>query len=182
MDTTLNKFNEARQPLEAVLDAVNDDQWSAQSPCEGWTARDVLDHIVATQRDFFNERGFDVGAAPDLDADPASAWRDHAQRVVKVLQDDASVTSEYEGYFGPTTVGGTFAQFYIWDMLVHRWDIATAAGLEAQLTNAELDAIDEGAQAFGENLYMEGICKPQVESARGSDRTTMVLGKLGRRA
>ena len=182
MNSTLSKFNEAHHPLEAVLNAVSHDRWSAPSPCEDWTTRDVVDHIIGTQRDFFTDRGLDVGVQPEVETDPAKAWRDHAQQVAGVLQDDSHMATEYEGYFGPTTVGGTFAQFYIWDMLVHRWDIATAAGLDAQLTDAELQRIDEGAGAFGENLYMEGICKTPVETGPTSDEKAKVLAKLGRQA
>ncbi len=181
MNTTLGKYNEARQPLEAVLDAVPADRWSEQSPCEGWSARDVLGHLIGTQRDFLSERGLEVGEAPDLDADPASAWQDHAQRVSNFLQDDVIVGATFEGFFGPTTTAETLKRFYIWDMLVHRWDIATATGLDAALTDAELDTIEPGAEAFGEALYMEGICKPGVETDPDDDRLTRVLAKLGRR-
>lgn len=182
MNTTLRKFHEACQPLEAVLDAVSNNQWSAPSPCEGWNAHDVLTHVLETQRGFFSERGCAVGAAPDPDADPAAAWRHHAQRVAEVLQDDALVSQEYEGYFGPTTMGETFTQFYVWDMLVHRWDIAMAAGLDAQLTDAEVESIDQGAGAFGDNLYMDGICKPRLQGDPDSNQLTRVLAKLGRQA
>lgn len=182
MNTTLSRFNEARIPLEDILAAVPDDRWSAPSHCEGWSARDVLAHVIGTQRDFFTERGLDVGNAPDLNADPAAAWRSHAQRIETLLEDDAVAAEEYEGFFGPATVGGTFEQFYVWDMLVHRWDIAMAVGVDPNLSNEELDAMDEGADTFGENLYMEGICKPGVAVDSKSDRRTKVLARLGRRA
>ena len=182
MNTTLGKYNEARQPLEAILGAVPADGWSAPSPCEGWTARDVLGHIIGTQRDFLTGRGLDVGDPPDVAADPAAAWQDHALLVVGLVQDEATVAAGYDGYFGPTTTGETLEAFYIWDMLVHRWDIATAVGLDARLTDAELDVIDPGAEAFGEGLYMEGVCKPGVETGPDDDRQARVLAKLGRRA
>ncbi len=182
MNPTLSKFDEARQPLEAVLSGVPADRWSDPSPCEGWSARDVLSHVIETQRDFFKGRGLDVGAPHDIGADPAAAWRDHAHRVADILQDDDVVATHYEGFFGPTTVGETFTQFYVWDMLVHRWDIATAVGVHANLTDAEVESIDEGAGAFGGALHMEGICKPEVDADPNSDRKTKVLARLGRRA
>lgn len=101
MNTTLSTFDEARQPLEAVLSAVPADRWADPSPCEGWSARDVLSHIIETQRDFFTGRGLDVGVQLDIDADPAAAWREHAQRVADVVEDDAAVATAYEGFFGP---------------------------------------------------------------------------------
>ena len=43
----------------AVVDAATD--WSAPSPCEEWTATDVVEHVVSTQRGYFDQRGADLG-------------------------------------------------------------------------------------------------------------------------
>jgi uncharacterized protein (TIGR03086 family) len=179
--TTAARYAEALQPLIDVVESVPTDRWTAASPCEGWTARDLVRHLVETQRDFLSGHGVDLGDVPDVDSDPAAAWRQHAQRVVDALADPALPAREYDGHFGPTTIGATLEQFYIFDMVVHRWDIATATGLEAPLTDAELDRIERGADSFGDALYMEGICKPGVEPPAGADRQARVLARLGRR-
>ena len=181
MNTIWQHYDEANQALEIILGAVPASSWSAPSPCESWTAGDVVAHMVQTQREFLIERDLDVGTAPSVDADPATTWHHHAQRVVDLLRDDRVVSAGYDGFFGPTTVGASLEQFYIWDMLVHRWDIATSAGLDAGLTDAELDRIEQGADSFGESLHMEGICKPAVQAAT-NDRKDRVLARLGRRS
>src|SRR3712207_7605657 len=43
-------------------------------------------------------------------------------------------------------------QFYVWDMLVHRWDVARAVGADAALSAEELDRIEAGADGFGPAL------------------------------
>lgn len=182
MNTTLRNYTAAREPLDTVIAAIPGDDWSRPSPCEGWSAREVLGHLIETQREFLAGRGLDVGEAPDVGVDPAAAWRTHADRVAGLLSDDTTVEEPYDGFFGPTTTGETLQQFYVWDMLVHRWDVATAAGLNAELSDAELDIIEPGASAFGDALYMEGICKPSVETGPQDDKLTRVLAKLGRRA
>jgi uncharacterized protein (TIGR03086 family) len=181
MNDTSTSYAAADAPLTAVLDALPAGAWSRPSPCEGWTAADVVAHLVETQRDFLGQRGVDLGAAPDVAADPAAAWRDHAKRVHEALTDDV-VATHYEGFFGPSTIGETFDQFYVWDMVVHRWDVARAAGLDSPLTDQELDRTERGIESFGPALYMEGICKDGVEPADGADRTTRLLARLGRRA
>ncbi|MGY1632443.1 TIGR03086 family metal-binding protein [Geodermatophilus sp. SYSU D01186] len=182
MTSTADRFASASRPLLDVLDAVPADAWTAPSPCEGWTARDVVGHLVDTQREFLAGRGLDLGPAPDVAADPAAAWRDHAQRVLAVIADDGAAGASYEGFFGPTTVGATFEQFYVWDMVVHRWDVARAAGVDAGLTDAELERVERGADGFGEALHMEGICRPAVPTGPDADRLTRVLARLGRSA
>ncbi len=181
MNTTATLYETTDRPLTAVLDAVPAGAWDAPSPCEGWSATDVVAHLLETQRDFLQTHGADLGTAPDVAADPAAAWREHAERVRERLTDDVAATP-YEGFFGPSTVGGTFEQFYVWDMVVHRWDVARTAGLDGALTDEELHRIERGIEGFGPAIYMEGICRDGVEPPAGADRTTTLLARLGRRA
>ncbi|MBN1093381.1 maleylpyruvate isomerase family mycothiol-dependent enzyme [Blastococcus sp. TML/M2B] len=181
MNETRTRYDAADRPLTAVLEAVPGAAWNAASPCEGWTAADVVAHLVSTEREFLTGRGLELGDAPDVAADPAGAWRAHAQRVREALTDDV-VATPYEGYFGPSTIGETFERFYVWDMVVHRWDVATAAGVDAGLTDAELDSIDRGADGFGPALHSDGVCAPEVTVPADADRATRVLARLGRRA
>jgi len=180
MTPTARAYAAAEQPLTAVLDTVPAEAWPQPSPCAGWSARDVVAHLVDTQRELLTGHGVDLGEAPDVDADPAAAWREHARRVAAVLADDAVAGKQYDGWFGPTTVGATLEQFYVWDMVVHRWDLATATGQDAGLTDAELDRVAAGADSFGDALYTDGICRPPVEVPADADRTTTVLARLGR--
>jgi uncharacterized protein (TIGR03086 family) len=182
MTTASTQYEAAARPLSAVLDAVPQDRWSAPSPCVGWTARDVLSHLIETQREFFAGHGVDLGPAPDLHSDPAAAWRDHAKRAQEAISDDELAEREYDGHFGPTTVGATLVTFYGWDMIVHRWDIAQAVGADAGLTDDELDRIERGADGFGEALYLDGVCRPGTVVPADADREARLLARLGRTA
>ena len=180
MNSTATRYEAANRPLAALVDAVPAQSWTTPSPCEGWSASDVLRHMIQTQRELLTERGINLGEAPQVDADPAAAWRDHAERVAAVLADDAVVAIGYNGFFCPTTVGATLEPFYVWDMLVHRWDIARAVGADAGLSDAELDRIEGGADGFGAALYMDGICRQGVEAPANADRQARILARLGR--
>lgn len=179
MTRTAKQYQSALLPLTTVVGAVRPNAWHAPSPCAGWTARDVVGHLVQTQREMLGGHGADLGDAPDLE-DPARAWRHHTARVLNVLADESLVARPYEGHFGPTTVGETLERFYVWDMYVHRWDLAQAAALPAELSDAELDRIEQGADSFGEALHLEGICRPAIAVGADADRTTRVLARLGR--
>lgn len=183
MTTTLQQYESANRPLTAVLDAVPEEGWESPSPCEGWSARDVVRHLVDTQRELFATHGVDLGDAPEVTSDPAAAWRRHADRVAEVLADPAVPAIGFDGFFGPTTLGATLEQFYVWDMLVHRWDVARAAGTppsDGFFTEAEADRVEQGADSFGEAIYMEGICRPGVEAPAGAAREVRLLARLGR--
>src|SRR3712207_2330413 len=168
-------YTTADRPLAAVLDAVPTDAWGRPSTCEGWTVREVVRHLVQTQREFLTERGVDLGEEPDVDADPVAAWRAHAARGAAALADEDVAEQAYDGYSGPTTLGASLEQFYVWDRIVHRWDAARSVSVEPGLTDAELDRVESGADAFGDALYLEGICRRGPEPPADADRTTRVL-------
>ena len=73
------------------------------------------------------------------------------------------------------------AGFYGWDLLVHRWDLASALGVDAGLTEAELDAIEAPLAMFGDQLYSPGICQPPLDVPAAAERQARVLARLGRR-
>lgn len=154
--------------------------WDAPSPCDGWTALDVLGHVIDTQRDALVGRGLDVGDRPT--GDPSDVWSAHLARLRTLLADDTVVTAEYDGYFGPTTLANNLALFYGFDLVVHRWDIGTATGQEVVLSDEEMATVDQAADEFGDALHMEGICKPAVDAGPDASRQTRLLARLGRRA
>jgi hypothetical protein len=93
---------------------------------------------------------------------------------------DDVLQTEYDGYFGRTTVGATLADFYGFDMVVHRWDLARALGREAPFTEAEMDDLDRSISTFGEAMYAEGICRRPVPVPASASRQDTMLGVLGR--
>lgn len=177
--TTLSShYRRLADGFAAVLDDIPADAWSAPSPCDGWTARDVVAHVIDTQRDFFTGHDVDPGTRPDLD-DPSAAWRTHAVSVAERLDDPAVGDTSFDGHFGPTTVGETLLRFYGFDMIAHRWDIATAAGQQVRFTDDELATMETAADGFGPALYGDGVCK-QIAVPESADRQTRLLARLGR--
>ncbi len=182
MTSTSTQYQAASRSLTTVLDAVPQERWANPSPCAEWSARDVLSHLIETERDFLTGHGVDLGPVPDVGLDPAAAWHDHAKRVQEAVSDEGLAGREYDGHFGRTTVGATFEQFYVWDVIVHRWDIARAVGADPALSDDELDRIERGADSFGDALYMDGVCRPGVAVPEDADRETRLLARLGRSA
>jgi uncharacterized protein (TIGR03086 family) len=180
--TVLQDFSRLADRFGEVVDRLDDADWGRSSPCEGWSAGDVLHHVISTQRDFLAQRGVDTATATDVLTDPRAAWHGHDDRVRTLLSDPDVALREYDGVFGRTTVGASLVRFYGFDLVVHRWDIAAAAGLDERLDDSELSMIESAADGFGEHLYDDGICKPAVPAPAGADRQSRVLARLGRRA
>lgn len=155
-------------------------EWDRPTPCEGWTVRDLVAHLIDTQRDFLTERGLEIPVVA-LD-DPRQAWEQHTAAVQELLADPQVGPREYDGYFGPATVAGTMATFYGWDLLVHRWDLARAIGADEQFTPEELDQIEAALPGFGDALYSPGICARPVDVPATEPRQVQLLARLGRDA
>lgn len=179
MTPHLEQYERMADPFGRVVAGITD--WGAASPCAGWTARDVLAHVVDTQRDFLGKHT-DLGPAPDLTGDPAAGWRAHDDQVRALLGDPALAATEFEGHFGPATVGDTLIRFYGFDLLVHRWDLARSAGADERLSGHELGVIEAAVEGFGESLYSPGICERPVEVREDADRQARTLALLGRRS
>lgn len=165
-----------------MLDGA-DGRWDSPSPCAGWDARAVVQHVVATQRELLERHGIRVPAAPDLGEGPhgdvAAAWRAHVAATADELTDDV-LDRTYDGFFGPTTIGATLRDFYTWDLLVHGWDVARATGQPYDISDADAVAHDTTADGWGDALYAEGICGAAVPVPDGASPGERLLGRLGR--
>lgn len=152
--------------------------WSAPSPCSEWNAAQVVDHVVDTERGMVAERGVDVGVRPT--GDPTEVWAEHHDLIRRLLADPGFAGQAYDGYFGPTTVIDTLVDFYGFDLLVHGWDVARAGGGTLDWTEQEMDRIEASIEIFGDNLTMEGICKPAVAVSTDASRQDQIVARLGR--
>lgn len=171
-------FTDRTARFTTILDAAGN-AWEASTPCEGWSVRDVVAHVIDTQRDFFARQDLDAGPAPDL-ADPAAAWQTHLDRVTTVLTQPGVTEREYDGFFGRTTIGATMADFYGWDLVVHGWDVARATGQDWSISEDAAAAMHATADGWGPALYGEGICAAPVDVPEDASATERLLGRLGR--
>lgn len=178
MTNTAQRFLERADAFTAILDAA-DQRWEAPTPCEGWVVRDVVEHVIETEREFLQRQGLEPGPSPDL-ADPMSAWRSHAATVADILARDGVAQREYDGYFGRTTIAATMADFYGWDLAVHGSDIARATGQPWSVSEQEAAHLHATADGWGEALHSEGICDDAVPVSDDASPTERLLARLGR--
>ena len=177
MHPQIQQFHDNAATFTDVVETGGD--WSGASPCEGWTASDVVNHVVDTQRNFLEQREVTLADRPT--GEPAALWAAHLSGVRDVLADEDFATIEYDGYFGRTSVADTLATFYGFDMLAHRWDLASALGVDASFSDAEMDLMDVALDGFGDALYSEGVCNPALDVPADAPRQTRILARMGRR-
>ncbi len=174
-----SRWRERSAPFTAEAEEVAD--WDAPSPCEGWTARDVLAHVINTEREFLARVDLAVEETAEAGEDPAARWATHHAAVDALLADPAVAARAHDGAFGPTTVGDVLLDFYGFDLIVHRWDLARSQGRDARLSAAELELVDTAVDGWGEHAYAPGIFGAPVDVPAEADLQTRVLAKTGRR-
>lgn len=165
------------EPLTRVIEDVTD--WDAASPCEGWTAADVLDHLMDTHRDFVSRHGREI---PLVSGSPAEQWQHHAAAMDALVRDEEFTDTTMQTPFGDSTVGQVLLDFYGMDLIVHRWDLATSQGADHRLSEDELAEVDAAVDGYGEAAYGPGIFKDPVPVPEGADRQARVLARTGRAA
>jgi uncharacterized protein (TIGR03086 family) len=175
-----------RRNSERVLDlirAVPDGGWDAPSPCEGWRARDVVQHVVDTQGMFLRLVGREQIDLPPCTEDPLGAATAAFGQIQADLDDPDAASATFEGQaFGTQTFAAAVDRFLSFDLVVHGWDLARATGQDEAIPGEELDLMERAAEEFGDSGAMRGPggFGPEVEAPPGADRQQRILAYLGR--
>ncbi|HLU96171.1 MAG TPA: TIGR03086 family metal-binding protein [Thermobifida alba] len=163
-----------------VADVPSPGAWDAPSPCAGWSARDVLRHVVETCAAMPGYVGLTVELAGSVAEDPAAAWAEARDALREILADPARAALEYDGFFGRTRLEATVDRFLGIDLLVHGWDIARATGQDETLPDAEVARVYADVVELGDSLRAEGVCGPAVEVPADAPAQDRLLAFLGR--
>jgi uncharacterized protein (TIGR03086 family) len=164
----------------AKITSVPSDRWAAQSPCEGWTARDVVGHVVSSQGLILGLVGRSLGDIPSADDDPLAAWTAARAVVQRELEDPARATAEFEGSMGKMSFEGAVDRFLCVDLVVHGWDLARAVGLDDHIDPKDVARVRQVAASFGDMMRSPQAFGPEVEAPAGADEQGRLLAFLGR--
>jgi uncharacterized protein (TIGR03086 family) len=182
MSEISNLYRRVTEEFVEAVRAVPADRWSSPSPCEGWTALGVVEHVANVQGLFLPFVGREAAVIPPVADDPERALRIAFDSVLAVLDDPELATQTFEGVFGTSTFESAIERFACFDLVVHRWDLARATGGDETIATADAERVIAGAAAFGPALRSPGVCGPEVAVADDADPATRMLGLTGRRA
>lgn len=179
-----DRYRHLAQRFTDIVADVPPDRWASLSPCEDWSAHDVVVHVATTELDLLERLSFGPAASIDV-SDPVHAWPVVRAHMQSALDDPARSGFAYDGYFGPTTFADTVNAFYCADLTVHGWDIARAAGLD-RWEAVDPSEIDRILEAFGpqsslaEAMRQPGLFNAPIEPPADADATTRLMAWLGR--
>ena len=153
--------------------------WSAPAPVDGWSARDVVDHLVTWFPGFLAAGGVDLPAGPATAADPVAAWQHHADAVQALLagRGDEDFTHPFLGTL-PLAVATD--RFYVSDVFMHSWDLARATGQEADLDEDHAGDLLSGMAQMEDVLRSSGQYGPAVPVPADAPVVDRLMGFIGR--
>jgi len=174
----VDRYRRALRSFGELVRAVPADGWARPSPCPGWSAADVVEHVVAAQRTLLQLLGADPGR--EAASDVRERWSDVEARVLVALDDPSVVGRRHATPLGE--VGGAeLLDACVVEPLVHRWDLARAVGAD--------DAVDEElaavclavARRYSAVLRGPGMYGPELAAPADAPAGPALLAYLGRR-
>jgi uncharacterized protein (TIGR03086 family) len=154
-------------------------EWDAPAPVDGWTARDVVDHLVSWFGGFLAAGGVELPSGPSTAADPVAAWRHHAD-AVQALLDERGEEEFTHPHVGPGRVAETTDRFYTADVFMHSWDLARATGQEPRLDEDFAGHLLAGMQPIEKMLRDSGQYGPAVAVADDAPVVDRLMAFVGR--
>ena len=156
--------------------------WEVPAPVAGWTARDVVRHLVEWLPPFLAS-GSDVRmpAGPSVDDDPAGAWTAHATAVQELLDDPATAGRLLTNpHIGELPLDTAIDRFYTVDVFMHTWDLARATAQDDRLDPDLCADLLAGMEPMEAVMRGSGQYGARVAVPAGADAPTRLLGFIGR--
>jgi uncharacterized protein (TIGR03086 family) len=173
----LAQYARVADTFTTVLNAVPADKWSATSPCEGWSVRDVAAHAIGAQNRW--ARGAEATNLAD-DADPVAEWATVLAAVNAKTATPGALDVVVEGPMGAMPAGQMLGMFMLTDLLTHSWDISRGAEIPVTLDAEVVAQVTARMAPMDAMIRRPGAFGPKVEAPEGSDAQTALMAFLGR--
>ncbi len=156
--------------------------WSAAAPVSGWTARDVVIHLVEWLPGFV-AAGSDI-RLPDVPApaeQPEAAWDAHQRAVQDLLDDPATAGVEFANpHIGSMPLAQAIDRFYTSDVFMHTWDLARATSQDDTLDPELCELLLSGMEPIEDLMRNSGQYGPRVPVPETADPQSRLIGFIGR--
>ena len=165
-------WTETANAFSAAHDQIGD-KWDADTPCEGWTVKDVVQHAAGVQVLF--------GGALGLEAEEGADWPSVQAAMAAVIADPSNLEGEVDHPALGTMPKEQVLGIAITDLLIHTWDLARGIGADETLPAGPTQAALMGLQG----LPPEVIRAPErfndaIDIADGSSLQDQLIAFSGR--
>jgi len=169
-----------------IVAGVPSDRWHANTPCDGWDVRALVNHIVAGNlwAAELGAGGTIEGVGDRLDGDvlgpdPVGSYATSAKAAAAVFRAPGALDAPCAVSYGPVP-GSVYAGHRFIDVFIHGWDLAAATGQDTALDAGLLQACREVAEPQLEAFRGAGALAGSLPVPPGASDQTRFLAMLGR--
>ncbi|MFG2192042.1 TIGR03086 family metal-binding protein [Streptomyces sp. NPDC048639] len=182
----LDAFDTGLKEFGRRVHRVQDDRWTAGTPCAEWSVRDLVNHVVgehlwapwllrgATLAEVGDRFDGDV-----LGDDPVAAWDAAAAESKAAFHRPGALDIDVHTSSGPTP-----APEYMWqmvtDLAVHAWDLARGIEVDDTLDEDLAAEVYAYVEPYADSWRGYGVFGPAVkvqDAAPVQDRLVALLGR-----
>ena len=183
MSKNLRNFTKAVYVFDAVVHRMPSGSWDKDSPCDGWTAMDVLKHqcgVLDALARIAETGKLQSPAMIEQDVtDPVARWGETRDGVLAALDIQGALQLEDKWWFGPMSVDDLI-EVVQWDPLTHAWDLARAAGIEPHLPTELCEQSFAVISSMHEKALKWRLVGPAVEIDQAAGPVHRYLALVGR--
>ena len=173
MQAIVDQLTSLANDFDARVQATPADAWSNQSPCEGWTARDVVVHLAGNYNRLSGHHQ-PIGDEENI----VESWVSAKARLEHMMTGDLSV--EFDGPFGKMPMSMFLGRFMSTDTLVHTFDLARAVGGDEHLNQDAVAMAYSGLKPMGDGIRRPGAFGAATPCADDAPLQTQFLCHVGR--
>jgi uncharacterized protein (TIGR03086 family) len=175
----LTQLDQLGPHLGGVVAGIRPEQLDAPTPCDDFTVRGVLEHMIGGATAFAAAYRGTPPAEPDLH-DPLARFGDVLGDLVAAMTAPGALDQTVAAPFGEVP-GDTFARFVVLDGLVHGWDMAVATGQPYEPPDQLVAAASAFAHQALDPLRDGTTFADAVEPAPGASPIERLARYTGRR-
>lgn len=177
MSANLRQYTKTVYGFDHVMRSITPEQWSAQSPCEGWTAADVAKHATGVLQ--MIQKGA-TGAEPaPLSDDLHAAWVQARDGVLEALDHPGVLHKVVPSPFGEMPTDNLIGVLFV-DTLTHTWDLARAVGGDETLDASLVPVADAAIRPMSAGIRGAGMFAEAIADDPADDAQQRFLKLLGR--
>jgi uncharacterized protein (TIGR03086 family) len=178
MGDLISDYERAADGFAAVLAACQDDL-GGQSPCEGWTGADVVDHVLGAAWGFTEAFG---GERRAVDGTPSEQFAAGRAALVEAASAPGAREKLTTSPIGTDVPAAVLLGLAASDTLLHTWDLARASGQDVELDADLLERSWRNALPMDEQMRRPGIFGPKVDVPEDAPMAVQALAFFGRDA
>ncbi len=176
----------AAKVFDGYVSQITDEQWDSPTPDEGWSVRDLVNHV--TSEDLWVKALLDgktiaeVGTKFDGDVlgDDPKAARTNAGAIATDAFSAPGADDKTVQLSHGETASVDYAEQMFGDHLVHAWDLAKAIGKDAKLPEELVESAYAYFQKYAEDWRSGGAFKAAKTVSEDASVQDKLLALTGR--